>query len=376
MQPYEPGGNEPPQWEPLFDRAVAEAATVREIGQAYRNDSGVGFEYQLEVMAGLAIQAARVSRLDVQPMVLWDEKPGRGMGGTASFVDFWRRRFGLEPVVLRPPPVVVELPAVVGGIDGTRPTLDVPGRRDPRCEHNIFRQEVKSMLFADIVGYSKLNESVIPEFVNNFLAKVSRTMSESRYAPRHVNTWGDAIYAVFDYAQDAGCFALELTQLIHEGRDQWLAAGLYWEETTADGAIIKHPTVHAFTQRVPGPWVLKPRFLAGALGIKKAQNADELWGHINALGDQSSFYLVEKYIPGDIFHVDALTEGGKQLFARASGYGRPPLDVTHGDIFTTRTLDLQVGDGSEDAGEGEHRRAQGDASRARGVAHRVHRRQG
>lgn len=103
--------------------------------------------------------------------------------------------------------------------------------------------------------------------------------------------------------------------------------------------VIHHPTVHEFTQRVAGPWVLKPRFLAGALGIKKAQNADELWAHINALGDQSSFYLVEKYIPGDIFHVDALTESGKQLFARASGYGRPPLDVTHGDIFTTRTLD-------------------------------------
>ena len=103
--------------------------------------------------------------------------------------------------------------------------------------------------------------------------------------------------------------------------------------------VIHHATVHEFTRRVPGPWVLKPRFLAGALGIKKAENADELWRHINGLGDQSSFYLVEKYIPGDIFHVDALTEGGKQLFARASGYGRPPLDVTHGDIFTTRTLD-------------------------------------
>ena len=97
------------------------------------------------------------------------------------------------------------------------------------------------MLFADIVGYSKLNESVIPEFVNNFLAKVSQTMSESRYAPRHVNTWGDAIYAVFDYAQDAGCFALELTELIHGGRDEWLAKGLYWEETAADGTVVKHP---------------------------------------------------------------------------------------------------------------------------------------
>ena len=231
VQPYEPGGGEPPHWEPLFERAVAEAATVREIGQSYRNDSGVGHEYQLEILAGLALQTARVSRLDVQPMVLWDEEPGRRPGGTAAFVEFWRR-FGLEPVILRPPPITVETPAVVGG---------APDLPDGRCEQDIFRQEVKSMLFADIVGYSKLNESVIPEFVNNFLAKVSRTLSESRYAPRHVNTWGDAIYAVFDYAHDAGCFALELTRLIHEGRAEWLAKGLYWEETADDGTVIKHP---------------------------------------------------------------------------------------------------------------------------------------
>lgn len=241
VQPYEPGGNEPPQWEPLFDRVLAEAATVREIGQSYRNESGIGFEYQLEVIAGLALQAARVSRLDVQPMVLWDEKASRGLGGTAAFVDFWRRRFGLEPIILRPPPVAAEAPVLAGGSDGVRPAYDLVGLPEPRCEHAIFRQEVKSILFADIVGYSKLNESVIPEFVNHFLARLSRIVSESRYAPLHVNTWGDALYAVFDYAHDAGCFALEFTQLIHEGRDEWLAKGLYWEETATDGTVIKHP---------------------------------------------------------------------------------------------------------------------------------------
>ncbi len=242
VQPYEPGGAEPPHWEPLFERALAEAGTVREIGQSYRNETGVGLDYQLEVIAGLALQTARVSRLDVQPMVLWDEKPGRGVGGTDSFVDFWRRRFGLEPIILRLPPVAAEAPATVGGIDGTRPAAyDPVGLPEPRCEHAIFRQEVKSMLFADIVGYSKLNESVIPEFVNFFLARLSKIVSESRCAPLHVNTWGDALYAVFDYAHDAGCFALEFTRLIHEGRDEWLAKGLYWEETAADGTVTKHP---------------------------------------------------------------------------------------------------------------------------------------
>ena len=244
VRPYEPGCDEPPQWEGLFDRAVETAATVREIGQSYRNETGVGFEYQLEVIAGLALHAARVSRLDVQPMVLWDERSGRGEGGTESFANFWRRRFGLEPIILRLPPLTTEAPEVTGGIAGTRPpaaAYDLMGQPEPRCERAIFRQEVKTMLFADIVGYSKLNESVIPEFVNVFLARLSRIVSESRYAPLHVNTWGDALYAVFDYAQDAGNFALEFTRLIHEGRGEWLAKGLYFEETAADGAVTKRP---------------------------------------------------------------------------------------------------------------------------------------
>ncbi|MBE7211927.1 MAG: hypothetical protein INR65_12985, partial [Gluconacetobacter diazotrophicus] len=232
VQPYEPGGGQPPRWERLFERALAEAATVREIGQTYRDDSGVGHEYQLEVMAGLALQAARVSRLDLLPMALWDGRPGRGPGGTAGFVEQWRR-LGLEPVILRPPAVAVEAPGTTTG--------DAGGSPERRCERDTFRQEVKSLLFADIVGYSKLNESVIPEFVHAFLARLSRTLSESRYAPRHVNTWGDAVYAVFDYARDAGCFALELAALIHEGREEWLARGLYWEETAADGTVAKHP---------------------------------------------------------------------------------------------------------------------------------------
>ena len=81
-----------------------------------------------------------------------------------------------------------------------------------------MHQEVKSMLFADIVGYSKISELVIPEFIETFLERVSKLCSTSKHRPRNVNTWGDAVYAIFDFAHDAGCFALELTQLILEGK--------------------------------------------------------------------------------------------------------------------------------------------------------------
>src|SRR4029079_7031723 len=43
-------------------------------------------------------------------------------------------------------------------------------------------------------------------------------------------------------ARDADCFLLELTQMIEEGKTDWLQKGLYWEEFVADDQEpIKHP---------------------------------------------------------------------------------------------------------------------------------------
>jgi biotin carboxylase len=104
--------------------------------------------------------------------------------------------------------------------------------------------------------------------------------------------------------------------------------------------VLHHPRVHEFTQRVAPPWVLKPRLSAGAIGIKKVHSAEELWGLIEGLGDEQSFYLLERYVPGEICHVDSIVYEGEVLFAIASRYGRPPLDVSHGGgIFTTRILE-------------------------------------
>src|SRR5579872_458163 len=70
--------------------------------------------------------------------------------------------------------------------------------------------------------------------------------------------------------------------------------------------VIHHPDVDAFCRKVRPPWVLKPRFLAGAVGIRKMASADEVWETVNSLGDEQSNYVLEHYIPGDIYHVDSI----------------------------------------------------------------------
>lgn len=103
--------------------------------------------------------------------------------------------------------------------------------------------------------------------------------------------------------------------------------------------VLNYDNLKEFMARVKPPWLLKPRSQASGIGMKKIQAAEELWGWLEQLGDRQSFYLLEQFVPGEVFHVDSIVSESKVVFAEAHAYGKPPLDVSHeGGVFTTRTL--------------------------------------
>jgi biotin carboxylase len=102
---------------------------------------------------------------------------------------------------------------------------------------------------------------------------------------------------------------------------------------------LNHERLQDFMSRVAPPWVLKPRSEASAVGIKKVNSPDELWPMLEELGDRRSFYLLEQFIPGDIFHVDSIVSEREVVFSAVSKYGKPPMEVAHGGgVFLTRTI--------------------------------------
>jgi len=104
--------------------------------------------------------------------------------------------------------------------------------------------------------------------------------------------------------------------------------------------VLVHDDLREYMDRVPAPWLLKPRSEASALGIKKIASPDQLWPILDELGDRQSYFLMEQFVPGDIFHVDSIVSEGKVVFSSAHQYGRPPMQVMHeGGVFTTRTVD-------------------------------------
>ncbi len=103
--------------------------------------------------------------------------------------------------------------------------------------------------------------------------------------------------------------------------------------------ILNYDKIRAFLASVQPPYVLKPRLQAGAIGIRKIHHEQELWDALDTLGDKQSFYLLEKYVPGDIYHVDSIIYKKDILFSMACKYGRPPMEVAHeGRVFSTRTV--------------------------------------
>src|SRR5215469_8271889 len=104
--------------------------------------------------------------------------------------------------------------------------------------------------------------------------------------------------------------------------------------------ILNYDEIRAYMTEIPAPWLLKPRTSASALGIRKIQDAEQLWRTLDELGDRQSHFLLERFVPGEIFHVDSIVSEGKVVFATAHQYGRPPMQVMHeGGVFTTRTVD-------------------------------------
>jgi hypothetical protein len=109
---------------------------------------------------------------------------------------------------------------------------------------------------------------------------------------------------------------------------------------------LNYDALRDYMERVPAPWVLKPRAEASATGIRKVERAEDLWPILDELGDKQSFYVLEKYVAGDVYHIDSFVWNLEVVFAVPHKYGLPPMNVAHeGGVFMTRKINPAGADG-------------------------------
>jgi biotin carboxylase len=104
--------------------------------------------------------------------------------------------------------------------------------------------------------------------------------------------------------------------------------------------VLDYDELRSYMAAIHGPWLLKPRAEASALGIRKIYEPEQLWRTLDEIGDPQTNYLLEQFVPGDIFHVDSIISEHNVVFSAVHQYGKPPMQVMHeGGVFTTRTVD-------------------------------------
>ncbi len=120
------------------------------------------------------------------------------------------------------------------------------------------------------------------------------------------------------------------------------AAGVPCPEFTG---VFNADEINEYLAAVPAPWVIKPRHEVSAFGIRKCETADEVWGVLNELDarnnwrDHPSQFLIERFIEGEVFHVDSVVENGKVVACGVSQYGTTPFKVSHhGGVFTSSVV--------------------------------------
>lgn len=108
--------------------------------------------------------------------------------------------------------------------------------------------------------------------------------------------------------------------------------------------LMNHDEVNDYLQRVPPPWIIKPRSDVSAIGVKKVEKPDDVWHEVEEMNkrenlrERASYYVLARFIPGEVFHVDSLVNDGKVVFSGVNQYGRPPMQVAHlGGAYISRT---------------------------------------
>jgi class 3 adenylate cyclase len=142
------------------------------------------------------------------------------MGGAADVLEQWpyaARHRNIDPTrLLRDRRHLQDRTATTGR--ATYPTYTA--RSLPPGVH----QAMKCILFADIVGYSKLQEEQTPFFMYEVLHSISEKVARLDRAPEILNTWGDALFAVYERSEDLVLLAKLLLD-IFRGTD-WVGRGL------------------------------------------------------------------------------------------------------------------------------------------------------
>ena len=181
-----------PEWEERYVRTRDSAASVTFATQIQHEDDDELFAYCSKLVMGLARLRAEIMQTEAFQLAVWDGKAPNGVAGTAADCAEWARQGGKTRIV---------------SIPKDRPALDAVITAKP---DNRPRWALRSMLFADFAGFSRLEEDKLSRFLEVVMGRIAGVLDRHADVVLTRNSWGDAVFAVITSPAHAAQIALEI----------------------------------------------------------------------------------------------------------------------------------------------------------------------
>lgn len=200
-----------PRWEKRFERAIEKAHSVSLAAEDRYLGHDMLYRFSNNIMHGMAAMRGKFLTTDPHLMAVWHSRSTSLPGGPSDFIDRWNDISSLHLIDLDELNISSEVELEPNYLKKTVPNYL---GFDPFIKFTPERV-IKSMMFSDLHGYSKLQDEHIPAFLD-FMEKLHDAMDKIGFDMESVNTWGDAIFAVADNAIDIAEFGLKYCDIIEQ----------------------------------------------------------------------------------------------------------------------------------------------------------------
>jgi len=173
----------------------ARAASVLFASHMRYVDGAAQFAYGSKVTMGMARLRARHLNSSALQVAIVESTSATTLSG--SDIGDWQATGGYSAVV------------TAGSLK--RPKMPPAPPLRSRIERNT-----SGLMFMDYPGFAALDEQVLPLFYDEVMVRVAKVLKRYEGAIRETNSWGDAVFVVFDDAPSAAGAALDMCERFRE----------------------------------------------------------------------------------------------------------------------------------------------------------------
>jgi class 3 adenylate cyclase len=218
------------QWIRRVDQVLKRASRVNQANRGRYGGDDLLFAYANTMIMGQAILRSRLLETETHLLAVWNGNRNGATGGTSDFIETWES-LGMPITAISSTTGEIFLAREsTSGSEAAQRTVSARKSRIRRRRITSRKRgaevgrEIVAILFADLVGYSKLKEQQYPSYIEGFLGTLARRLASCPFLPIYKNIWGDAICFVFEDLLSAAEYAMELRDLVRE--TEWERFGL------------------------------------------------------------------------------------------------------------------------------------------------------